>query len=238
MALLTLNGAPVIKGSIRLPRVGVWSADLTLDTAIPISGPVTLVTADGAFSLSGTGYREGVFLGTLSLRVIGGAGGLSTAPGGVGKTLPAKYYENAPLSLVLGDILTACGEKLSPTFDTAVTSLLLRKWTRFAGTGKQCIARLFDNIATSWRILADGTFWVGTDTYPPAPSSQFDVVDRHFGEGRIIIGVQQPFLMPGTLLTISSSATSGTQNVSYVTYDIRPGTIRAEVWFERTSLQS
>lgn len=242
MAILTLNGAPVIKGTIRLPRVGVWNADLTLDTASPISGPVTLATADGAFSLAGTGYREGVFLGTLSLRAIGGAGGLSSAPGGIGKAIPAKFYQGATLGLVLGDILSACGERLSATADKAVTGLVLRKWVRLAGTGKQAIARLLDNVATSWRILPDGTFWVGTDTFPAAPSTQFDVVERHFGEGRIVIGASQPFLFPGTLLTlplgVSTSASALTQNVSYVTYDIRADHIRAEVWFERTTLQS
>lgn len=238
MALLTLNGVPIIRGNIRMPRVGVWNADLTLDSTTAITGPVTLATADGAFSLAGTAYREGVFLGTLSLRVIGGAGGLSVAPGGLGKLLPAKYYQGATLGLVLSDTLTSCGEKLSAKSDAAVTGLFLTKWTRLAGTGKQAIARMLDNIATSWRVLADGTVWVGTDTYPAAPNSQFDVLERHFGEGRIVIGVQQPFLMPGTLLTISSSATSGTQNVSTVTYDIRPDKIRAEVWFERAGLQS
>lgn len=238
MSLLTVNGFPIIKGSIRLPRVGVWSADVHVDTQTAVSGPVTVTTDDGSFSLKGVAYRSGIFQSTLSMRIIGGAGGLSPAPGGVDAPLPPKHYQGCVLKLVLSDILTACGETLSTTADTTILNLFLKNWVRLAGPGKLAVSRLLDSIATSWRILGDGTFWVGTDTYPAAPNTQFDVLERNFGEGRILIGTARPFLFPGTTLTITISGTQSIQNVSNVVHEIYQDRIRTEVWFERSGVQS
>lgn len=238
MALLTVNGLAVIRGSLRLPRVGVWSADLIVDSQSPLSGPVTVSTDDGSFSLKGVAYRDGVYQSTLSMRVIGGAGGLAPAPGGLGSNVAPKLYQGCTLGLALTDILTTCGETLSSTADPNVLSIFLKKWVRNASSGKQAIARLLDNIATNWRILSDGTFWVGTDTYPAAPNVQFDVVDRHFGEGRVVIGSDRPFLFPGTMISFTVSGNQAIENVSYVEHVIEPDRIRAEVWFERSGDQS
>lgn len=240
MALLTVNGFPLIKGEIRLPRVGVWSADLKIDTlsTVGVGGAVTIASTDGKFSYAGVAYREGIYTNTLTMRVIGGAGGLSPAPGGIGSVLPAKFYQGTSIGTVLSDILTACGETLAPSSDQTVLGTGLTKWTRIQGSGKRAIQHLFDNVATSWRTLPDGTFWVGTDTYPPAPSTPFDLLDRHFGEGRVIVGSQQPFVSPGTLLTMIVDGTAATENVSNVTHMIEGDRLRSEVWFERSGVQT
>jgi hypothetical protein len=234
VGLLNINGYAIIRGSIRLPRVGVWNADIVVNTADSITGPVVLETADGAFSLHGTAYRQGIFQQTLSMRVIGGAGGLSTPPGGIGSALTPKFYQGATVRLVLGDILAACGEQLSTTSDTAVLATVLRRWVVMGGPGKEALARLLEPLNVSWRVLPDGSVWVGTEKWPAAPSTQFDLIERHYGEGRVVIGSEQPFLMPGTLLTISSSSTQGTQYVSYVVHSISPEKIRSEAFFSRT----
>jgi len=235
MGLLNVNGFPVIRGSIRRPRIGVWNADLVVDCTTEISGAVTLETEDGAFSLAGVAYREGVFQATLSMKVIGGAGRLSVPPGGIGSPISPKSYQGATVRLVLNDIMAACGETLSSTSDAATLGAVLRRWVVTAGSGKDALARLLEQFSgISWRVLADGSVWVGPETWPSAPTTQFDIVERHFGEGRIIIGSQQPWLMPGTKLTISSSSTAGTQYVDYVVDDISPEKIRSEVFFTRT----
>ena len=240
MAALTINGYAVINGEIRMPRVGVWSADLKVDTLalVGIGGSVTIVSNDGVFSLVGVAYREGLYTASLTMRVIGGAGGLGPAPGGVGQNLPPKFYQGVTVGYVLTDTLTACGERLSATSDQAVLSTNLKKWTRLGGPGKRAIARLLDNIATSFRVLPDGSFWVGTDTYPPAVPTQYDLVERHYGEGRVVIGCTQPFVMPGTLLTLVRSGVTTTENVSNVVHTIKSNSVRSEVFFERSGVQS
>lgn len=227
MSLLTINAAPIIKGAIYMPRVGIWHADMTIDQAAGITGAVTIATADGSFSLAGTVIRQGIFQDTLSMRILGGAGGLVES-----RILPAKSYQSSTIGTILTDTLRACGETLSPRSDRGVLGTVQAKWTRIAGNGKRAIARLLQDVGASWRMLADGSVWVGVDTYPAAPDVQFDVIDRWFGDGRIVIGSHQPFLFPGTTLTISSSATQGAQRVSYVTHEIEAGSVTAEVWFE------
>jgi len=239
MGLINVNGFPIIRGSIRRPRIGVWNADLVVDCTSDISGAVTIATEDGAFSLAGVAYRMGVFQATLSMKVIGGTGRLSIPPGGIGTSISPKSYQGATARLVVNDILAACGETLAATSDAATLNTVLRRWVVTAGSGKDALARLLEQFQDiSWRVLADGTVWIGSETWPSAPTTQFDILERHFGEGRILIGSQQPWLMPGTKITISSSSTAGTQYVDYVVDDISPEKIRSEVYFTRTHVGS
>lgn len=237
MSLLTITsaGTPpaiVIRARIFLPRVGVWHADLTVDKPNALTGTVTIATADGSFSLTGTVQRNGIFQQTLSMRVVGGAGGLAN----FAKTIQPKAFAGVTLQLPLAYILSSVGESLAPSgvapgqSDPGVLATVLRFWCVTQGTAKQALQRLLDPIATSWRMLPNGTVWVGTDTFPPAPNVHFDVVERHFAEGVIMIGCEKPFLMPGTSITIGASATAGVQPVSYVVHDVNAGSVRTEAW--------
>lgn len=223
-----------------MPRVGVWHAELTVDATNPITGAVTIATADGAFSLNGTVQRDGVFQQTLSLRVVGGANGLAD----YSRTLSPKAYQGVALSLPLNYILGSVGETLAAAgagpldTDAGVLATPLSFWTIPASTPKQALNQLLLPLATSWRVRTDGAVWIGTDTYPPAPSVPFDVLERHFDRGWITLGCQQPFLLPGVALTISASATQGVQNVSYVIHRIDAGSVRTEAYFERTAVTS
>lgn len=238
VALLTITGAGtppanVIRATIFLPRVGVWHADLTVDASTALTGTVTIATADGSFSLTGTVQRDGVFQQTLSMRIVGGAGGLADFT----KTVPPKAFQNVALQLPLTYVLASVGESLAPAgvapgqSDPGVLATFLRFWCVTKGTATQALQRLLDPIATSWRVLPNGQVWVGTDTFPSAPNVQFDVLERHFSEGRIVIGCEEPFLLPGTSLTLSASATQGVQPVSYVVHEVHAESVRTEAWF-------
>ena len=235
MGLLNCNDLSVISGTIRLPRLGVWNADLVVDSADSITGPVELSTAYGAFSLQGTAYRSGSYQQTVSVRVLGGAGGLSTPPGGIGSVLTPKFYQGATVRLVLGDILAACGETLSTTSDTTTLATVLKRWVVMGGSGKDALARLFEPYDVVWRVLSDGKLWVGAEKWSPAPTTQFDVMTRKHEEGRAVIASEAPWLLPGVTLTMPAGAGGGTEQVSYVAWTIESTKIRADVWFERAA---
>ena len=232
MALLTLNGYDVIRGTIRTPRIGVWNADLVVDTEDSITGPVTLATADGALSLSGTAFREGVFQQTLSMRVVGGAAGLSEPPGGIGVQLEPKSYQGVALGLVLGDILRSCGETLDPSSDQGTLNAFLSRWVVMAGPAKEALARLLDPFDVSWRTRPSGSLWVGPETWPPAAPVAFDVLERHYGEGRVVIGSEAPWLLPGVTIDVSVDGSQAPQRVSATVHEIGSARIRTEVWLE------
>jgi hypothetical protein len=76
VADLSLNGAAVQHGTLRLPRIGAWTAEVVVDVATAPSGAVTLATGDGRYSLRGTVVRSGVDGERAHVRIVGGAGGL------------------------------------------------------------------------------------------------------------------------------------------------------------------
>lgn len=169
---LTWSGgtSAVACGELWLQRAGNWSAPLReLDAETLPSGPVTLSWQ----GLDHVGYvlRAGQAESVVSAMILGGRGGLT-------KKLEAKGYDNQfPVSLVLGDILREAGEQLSPKSDAAVLSQPLSSWLRLAGTAEEQLSLLTDSVGAVWRVLEDGSVWVGIDSYPRVPEFEHTVPD-------------------------------------------------------------
>jgi hypothetical protein len=92
------------------------------------------------------------------------------------------------------------------------------------------IAALVDAAApagTAWRMLADGTFWIGPETWPDAgvDASTYQVMDEPFEEASILVHLDRPAIDPGTIFE--------GRRVNYVQDDV-PHTdpVQARVWFE------
>lgn len=222
MAFATLNGAPVFRGLICIPRVGAWTADVSADKATPITGACTLAI-DGGLTLKGAAAASGVWLDTARLRVVGGAGGLA-------KPAKPQHYRQTTLRVVLGDLLGAAGEKLAPSSDGATLGLTLPMWTTARLSVGQMIAALLADSrlpATTWRVLPDGTVFVGKETWPD--SGLVNVTDYQDlaeapEEGTVELGVEAPRLLPGTTL--------GGRRVSYVEHRLTGDGARTRVLLE------
>jgi hypothetical protein len=151
-----------------------------------------------------------------------GAAGLRTL-------VTAQSYASAPVSLIVGDILNAAGEKLA----ASSMSLAARfAWTRFgvdvsAGAALQAVV---DELGAVWRALPDGTIWIGTETWPPWTVTNFDVTDVQPEDGRLELVTDTPTLLPGMSLPSGDTFTGG--NVGRVLYRIASDAIRVEVFFE------
>src|SRR5262249_12442195 len=134
MPVLTLNGSTVIDGTIRMPRIGVWHADLKVDTKSLPAGSVTLGTEGTALTREGAVVRGEVWQDAVLARVVGGAGRLGT-------WLDPKFYRSVPLRIPLGDIANECGENLT---GSAETSQHLDVWSRFAGPAYLALGALVE----------------------------------------------------------------------------------------------
>src|SRR5690348_17741540 len=118
MPLVTANGVGVLKGTVILPLVGVWTADLQLDqvdgTGFSAGTKVT-ITSENGFKLSGVVApdRTGDFLESVYVRILGGAGGMA-------KTVTARSYvqPGAFVKDVLQGLSTDSGEALSSTISS------------------------------------------------------------------------------------------------------------------------
>lgn len=219
-AISTLAGLPVIDLRLLLPRVGVWSADVSVDSSTPLRGRVELRV--GASTFVGSIRRGGVDSEVGVYRIAGGAGGLA-------KTASPMAYRQPTVNLILQDLLAGAGETLSPMSDPGMLGLTLDAWTTVARPTGVVLASLLEHIpgATS-RVLPDGTVWVGRESYPLTRADPFvSIVNKRQDAVSVRFGHEGQLLAPGT--------TWLDRRVSYVEVIMlqdRGGTLDGEVWFE------
>jgi hypothetical protein len=223
MALVTCAGADALRWRLHIPGRRAWWAWLELDTDTAPSGQVTIAAA-GGLSLVGTVQQPtGVFLDAAHVRIVGGAGGLS-------KTISPAAYENALLGDPLRSILNAVGERLAASSSSAALSVLLRKWTLTATTASRAIDELCFAASSAtgqqigWRVLADGTVWIGSESWPAQDlADDDDVLEQYPSEGRYVIGGTTPSLLPGVDL-------AGVGKVIAVDHWGTHDRVRADAW--------
>ncbi len=219
MTASAINGVGVSKGRVMFPLVGTWYAELTVvaDDPAALNGPALLEIGDAKF----TGYATaGEDEGSLvTVEVVGGAGGLGTK-------LPAKQY-NAPFSrrMVLEEALGAGGETLSPLADPTILDQSLVQWMRGSGLASDAVKRLVASASTveapiSWRVLPDGTVWVGPELWPiVAPEHELESEAPTREE--FTVAVDSASVLPGVTFL--------NRRVSSVEYVLTDRSIRATV---------
>jgi hypothetical protein len=223
MALVTCSGVDVLRMRVHMPQRRAWWAWVDVDSSTAPSGKVQ-IDAAGGLALTGTVKQpSGTFLNSAWIRVVGGAGGLD-------RTVRARAYENAQLIDPLRVILADGGETLSSKVSATITSVLFSKWTITAST----VARSIDALAYAassslqqpviWRVLADGTIWIGVETWPPlGMPAGADVLEQAPDEGRYVIGATTPFLTPGVNL-------DGVGNIVGADHWVSAMQVRTDAW--------
>jgi hypothetical protein len=225
-AFCSVNGLGVLEGTVTIPRIGVWHADLAIDAYKQATGKATILL--GTQTLVGTFARNGVDLaGRLRARIIGGGAGLATV-------LKPKSYGSVTLRIPLLDALNDAGETLSPTADTALLGTLLQAWSRMQAQASSVVGSLVQVVPnTVWRVLLDGTTWVGFESWPSATLSDLWPIQSEPEKGRITIASVAPSILPGTTFQYSAPG-QGAQSlrVSSVHHVIRPFELRTVLYSE------
>lgn len=220
MAEVTLSGSAVTRATIHLPRVGVWCADVDVDTETAPTGRVSLAV-DGAARWSGTVVAGEVLHGLWRGRIVGGAGGLRAE-------LPATAYRLATLADVLADVLAATGETLAGDAGDLTTSAPL--YHRAKGTGAQAVAELARALGHVWRVRADGTLWLGVETWPDATAADWTLLDRDPVRGIYTLGGDALALVPGQLVSVRDESGDVFVRAGDVRHVIEPETITTTLW--------
>lgn len=220
MAPAKANGEPLLTATLCMPITGLWTADVVIDgdDQAKLTGSVVL-DFDG-LEFRGFAKYATTYQGRTEARVVGGAGGL-------GKDLTPKFYRDVPLSLPLNDILKDTGETLSATADTAITGAQLGFWTRLRGKGGEALPALADDAGANWRMLADGTLWLGVDTYPEQ-ALEHDRIDEQQTHAIAHIASERPELRPGVTFL--------GRRISYVVHRMTGTQLRTEAYFEEAGL--
>lgn len=221
MATLTVAGFPVVRGRVTVPRVGPWHAEVRLDADAPPSGAVALSWGDGAATWSGyvLPTRSGTYAtgGPSQVRLVGGAGGL-------GRALDGASYRSTTPRVVLGQILAAAGERLSGTSPAATLDRSLARWSRSAGTAGAQVDRLALALGVLWRVLPDGSVYVG-----PSPGGAVDlgaqgsVTRRVPAERLVTVATDAPW-------TLQVGQTVEGLVVDQIVHHLDPERIRSDLW--------
>lgn len=216
MALVTVAGKAVIQGTIAMPRIGAWHAELEVVTDDDLAGRVSIDIA-GALTLSGTVSGAGRYQGRHRVRVVAGADGLRTLA-------KPRHYVDPSIRTPLTDLTRAVGETLSPTIASRLLDRRLTDWTVLSGSTGSQVAAIVERAmpdGTAWRMLPDGSLWLGAETWPA-----LDVDAREFGrdsrDKRIDVGLDAPLLLAG--------ATLGGERIDYAYQRIEPSRVWAQVW--------
>ncbi len=211
----SIAGARLIAGSIAIPLYGMWSADVTLAADDPIPDQVPLVV--GNLELKGAVYRQGLFAGTRSTRLVGGFGGWR-------KVVPAKQYAFANgvnLSMILGDAALEVGEQVNVPNDRNVGTGYVRE-------NRQASLVLRQLAGANWYVDPAGVTQV--QAWPARRiASRFTVENQDTAGGSMIISTDDPASwMPGS--TFDSPFLEGTYTVCGVLFNFKEdGTMRLHV---------
>lgn len=175
MTFATLNGVPIVAGSLIIPLIGMWTADIELATDMAETGAATIVL--GNLTLVGTVVRSSPFAGQTRARAVGGAGGWRTQ-------IPAQGYSNSSgvaLSMVLNDAALACGETANIPNDTTIGPFYARP----------ADAAVFSlrTFCPAWYVDTSGVTQIA-----PWPvvvvGSPFTVIDQRTDEGIVTIATE------------------------------------------------
>lgn len=222
-----VNGIGVIEGSISMPRVGRWTADVTLDDGVAPTGEVTVTSGDGKLNLKGTVRRGGSYVEVGHVHLVAGHGGLEN-------TVEPVYYRSVTLGTPLRALLGSVGEVLSSTTDAGVLNKFLERWTREKGPGGPSLSRLADAAGATWRVLDDGAVWLGTDTFPDSGVTEdtYELLSESPAEFRATLATEQipSGIRPGTSFR-------GSQ-VAFVEYRVARTALTTQVWYERNAPSS
>lgn len=159
MSIITLSGVPVVSGELGLPLVGAWHLEAVLATAdAPVVGESVTLSLGGVPFVGAVVYAASDSGNRVTVRAVGGRGGL-------GDTVPAKGYYQTTRKVVLADALGAGGESLSLTSDGL--DVYLGHWTRLESTVADVVRHVAERAGLNWRVLADGSVWMGSETWLP-----------------------------------------------------------------------
>lgn len=222
---VTANNQPVLEARVLLPRAGAWSAEIAVDAAtasqFAVGSPVALALAGGALTFQGTVLpgRVDAYAQSVSLRVVGGKHGLPTI-------CTPRFYQGTDVQTVMRDVLSDAGETLSVAAQATPLATQLPFWTLVAQPAASVLSLLAKAVGGGavWRVLSDGTVFLGVDAFPATALVNFELLDYMPLEAQQVISAQVPDVFPGESL-------SG-RNVSAVEHHVTAMSARTKVWFE------
>jgi hypothetical protein len=218
---------PVLSGGLVMPLRGNWTTTVALHSpTAPSPGTaasLVFVRESGAEDVFvGTVRRSGIAAGSVaaSVTVVGGAGHL------LAELVPRDHAPGVttiPAGLVARGIADNAGEQLANGVEAALDGRAVRRWTRIAMPTRDALDLLADTLGWNWRVLQDGTIWVGPETWPSLDVIKY--LSAVPDEAGVVYSCDGAPLRPGVTLTTPE----GTRQVVEVVYSVQAGATRVNV---------
>jgi hypothetical protein len=199
MSAFTLAGYPLIGGRIRMPLSGPWLATLNVDSDEVLQGSVALELPGVTLQCTvlpgkaGGGIVEGINW----CRLVGGAAGLR-------QQVKGQHYYYADARTIAQHILQEVGETLSPTSTDPQLSSTMDHWMRMGGTAGRAIDVLAEQLSLEWRVLPDGTVWLGQSSWEVSIIPA-DIMKESLIQGRLELAADDQTAMRGTTLQVQDA---------------------------------
>jgi hypothetical protein len=194
-------GVPLLSAHVTMQDRGTWHAhceiDHPSDDAQVVTGPFTFNIDNVEFRGTVVPDRSGVQDGTggrQQLYVVGGAGGLDTE-------IQVRNYASGQTraQTIIEDILRDSGESLSTEADQTYLNKRVTGWQRAAGKAQLALDQICEAIGAQWRVLRDGTVWIGQDQWPEIEPSG-TVEGQDWASGSVTVAPDFPTLVPGVIV--------------------------------------
>lgn len=236
------NNEQISAAQVIFPRAGVWTADIIASNNTPgsLSTGQAVTLRFGQLTMTGHVRRGGVFLDGQHARIVGGNGGLA---------LIAKPFvmQQTTFKTILTQLLSNCGERLSPDIDPALLAMRQSGWTvvnkptgpqlsaivnGLPGPGAESFTTVGSFYAPPtvvtpagavWRFNPDGTVLIVVDAYPAATLQDTTLTNEHPERAEIDLGPAEPQLLPGISLN--------GRPVSDIAYTLNESGYHMKVWF-------
>lgn len=215
MLTVTINGAQrnVASGTLSMPLVGAWTADLVIDVDEKPSGDVVATLSEVDMPAH---IQRAEMVGLMArVRLVGGNGGLATIA-------KPKYYRNTVVKNVLADLLRDAGESVSGAMTSTALNVPLSYWVTMGMPTGSILQAMADVMGWTWRVWFNGTIWMGTETWPACPAD-VRIIDKDPANASALIGTDAQGVWPGTSID--------GRRIDLVVHEIGGAAPRSRVWF-------
>lgn len=212
--MTTIGGINVLSAEVAMPYVGIWHIDGEAGGDTKLNGAQVL--EDHGIEFSGTILRCTVIGGRMKFRLVGGGGGLS-------KELQPAHWSRPTVGSLVRSILSECRERLSETVAADLLSRQIDQWKRNKTPASRALQAICDKQGLIWRVLRDGTVWIGKEEYPETTTKHV-LIDEDWSAGVIDFAPEAPDLLP--------CVTFRDQRIRYVVHRITPTALRSEACLE------
>lgn len=209
------------KAHLLLPLHGNWTCYyIQASSNVQVRGKCTLTYFDKTMPayVIQTGENQGKVSGVLC----GGYGGLQ-------KELRYQFYDKVHAYRVpIDDMMRETGEILSPLSTQSVLLKSVPQWTRKAAEMGAQLNDICDYDGSVWRVLTDGSIFVGVDDWSLLPTFDFDLLEIAPAYVSCLLSVRALGVVPGKKFKPMDGLEL---RVGCVEYSLTPEQSSAKVWF-------